>query len=419
MRAAAPVAITGLGAVTALGVGRESLDLALRAGTSGIRGHASGAAPLPVWAPLPETDVFSEAARLGIGEAALERLRRSGHRASPGLRCALVAAAEAWTQAGLDLRRDCKVGLIVAGSNLDNAGAGEAYGRVLAGKQVRPGYAAQFLDTEYVGVISEALSLLGEGYTAGGASASGGVALALGRRAILSGDVSAVLVLGAPMLLSSAELSALSAMGALYRGEAGAIPAQACRPFDESAAGFVYGQGAAALVLEPYDSSQERHTRPLALLRGASMALDGNRSTDPSAGGEVRVMREALAQAGLAPGSIDFVSTHGTSAALGDRTEVAALREVFHSVGANPRLNSTKALTGHCLSAAGVVEAVATVLQLRSGYVHPNPTLKRPIDSSMAWAGATAHQAALRSAMSNSFGFGGINSSQVFTVSEE
>jgi malonyl-ACP decarboxylase len=146
------------------------------------------------------------------------------------------------------------------------------------------------------------------------------------------------------------------------------------------------------------------------------MGLDGHRGTEPSTAGEARAMREALAQAGIEPDEVDLVSTHGTSSPLGDRAEASALREVFGA--ARPWLNATKAFTGHCLSSAGVVQAVAAVLQLQGGYVHANPALRRPLDPSLAWVGTSARGGALRVAMSNSFGFGGINTSQVFALPE-
>jgi malonyl-ACP decarboxylase len=173
------------------------------------------------------------------------------------------------------------------------------------------------------------------------------------------------------------------------------------------------------MVLEAQREPSKAPGRELAVLRGASLGLDGNRSADPSVEGEKRAMRGALDQAGMAPGDVDFVSTHGTSSALGDKVEAAALREVFGAAGAGPWLNATKALTGHCLSAAGVVEAVAAVLQLRGGYLHPNPALRSPIDVSLRWVGASARPSVSRVAMSNSFGFGGINSSQIFSLPME
>ena len=406
------VAITGMGVVSALGIGLEAFDSALRTGNSGICQKVSDD-DVDVWAPLPDCNVVSQCEKLGVDEATIKRLTRVSHRSSKGLKCSLVAATEAWKQAGLEYLDGEQVGLIIAGNNLTNNETVDTYQRLLQGKHVRPSYAVQFLDTNYVGVISEALSLYGEGYSIGGASASGGVAIAQGRRAILSGDVSAVLIVGVPMLLSRAELSAFYSAGALYQGGVTDDPSLASCPFDQGAAGFVYGQAAAALVLEPYERAGER---ALAILKSATMALDANHSTNPRIETEKKVMQAAMKQASLKPCDIDLVSTHGTSSALGDKVEASALSGVFDQVGARPWINATKSLTGHCLSSAGIIEAVAAVLQLRGCYMHPNPTLYRPINSSLSWVGNRAQQCQFQAVMSNSFGFGGINSSQIFTL---
>jgi malonyl-ACP decarboxylase len=125
-------------------------------------------------------------------------------------------------------------------------------------------------------------------------------------------------------------------------------------------------------------------------------------------------MAEALRRAGLAPGQVDYVNTHGTASRLGDETEVAALRAVFGDGDGGPWVNSTKGLVGHCLCAAGVVEAVAALLQLRDGFVHPNANLECPIDDSCRFAGPAPEPEELGVVMSNAFGFGGFNSSVVF-----
>ena len=129
-------------------------------------------------------------------------------------------------------------------------------------------------------------------------------------------------------------------------------------------------------------------------------------------------MLEALRQSGFDREQVDFVSAHGTSSALGDRVEAAALRELFGSVRDRPWVNATKALTGHCVSAAGLIAAVAVVLQLAGAYVHGNPHLERPVDRTLAWVGPTWRAQSSRVALTNSFGFGGINSSQVFSAFE-
>ena len=168
-------------------------------------------------------------------------------------------------------------------------------------------------------------------------------------------------------------------------------------------------------MLESADSARRRGTAAWAAVAGYALRLDGNSQADPDAAGEAAVMTEALRRAGVTAGQVDYVNAHGTGSRLGDDTEVAALRTVLGDDFGRPWLNSTKGLTGHCLSAAGVVEAVATLIQLRQGFVHPNANLARPIDTAARFAGPLPEQARLRVALSNGFGFGGINTSVVFT----
>ncbi|WP_265282402.1 beta-ketoacyl synthase N-terminal-like domain-containing protein [Verminephrobacter aporrectodeae] len=410
--------MTGLGAVSACGLGTPALLDAMRAGRVGIEAGAALGLQASALAPLPDCDIARDADALGIDATLAANLQRHAHRAGQARRATLLAAAQAWCQAGSTAAAD-RVALIVSGSNLDQQGVAESMARAMEGRAVRPGYASDFMDTDHVGAVSEALGIRGEGYAIGGASASGGVALAHARRALLSGEVDAVLVVGVPMMLSNAELQALAAAGAMYRGSAPRAGECVCRPFDRAAAGFVYGQASAAMVLEPDAAVRGRGGRPLAHLAAAAMGLDANRSTNPSVQGEVSAMRRALSQAGLDAAAIDLVSAHGTASLLGDRTEATALAEVFAEAGCRPAINMPKALFGHCLASAGLLEAVALVLQMRAGFAHGNPALDTPIDDRLDWVRTHARACRVVSAMSNSFGFGGINSSQIFTLPQE
>ncbi|GAB2890634.1 polyketide biosynthesis malonyl-ACP decarboxylase PksF [Paraburkholderia jirisanensis] len=410
------IVVTGLGAVSAPGVGRGALLQGLRQGRSAIVRCSDPELALPVLAPLPDCDIATLATDLGIDSASSASLQRIARRAGTPLRAALLAAAQAWCQSGTQAAAE-RVALIVSGSNLDQRAAAQSMARVAGGRAVRPSYASDFMDTDFVGAISEALGIKGEGYVVGGASASGGIALAHARRALLSEEVDAVLVVGVPMMLSNAEISALSAVGALYRD---AVPAAhgalVCRPFDRAAAGFVYGQGSAAMLLERAGASGTPAGQPLARLAAATMGLDANRSTNPSVSGEVATMRRALQQADLDAAAIGLVSAHGTSSVLGDQVEAAALVEVFGGNAHSPWINMPKALLGHCLASAGLLEAVALVLQMQHGFAHANPALDQPIDSRPKWVGKQAVPCRIDAAMSNSFGFGGINSCQIFTA---
>ncbi len=144
------------------------------------------------------------------------------------------------------------------------------------------------------------------------------------------------------------------------------------------------------------------------------MNLDGNRLTNPNPTGEARAMRQALYTAGLSPEDVAYLNTHGTASVLGDEAEIAAIKEVFDQTASEIWLNSTKSLTGHCLTAAGAIEAIATIIQMNEDFLHPNLNLEDPMDETCRFVGGQSQPATINIAMSNSFGFGGINSSIIF-----
>ena len=130
-------------------------------------------------------------------------------------------------------------------------------------------------------------------------------------------------------------------------------------------------------------------------------------------------MTRAMAQAGITPSDVNYINAHGTASPLGDRTEIAAISEAFAGARPGPWINSTKSLTGHCMSAAGVIEAIACVLQIDGGFAHANLNLEEPIESGLRLVGPCAQPCEIEYALSNCFGFGGINSSVIFKRAEE
>jgi malonyl-ACP decarboxylase len=352
-------------------------------------------------------------ARAVTSEEIKERARRLGRRASLPVQTAIGAALEAWSHARLETYAADRVGLVIGGSNLSQGESSKAHARHLKSPDfVNPKFAVEFMDTNYLGVLSEVFGTTGEGFTVGGASASGNVALIKASDMILSGRCDACVVVGPMADLSDVELQAFHNSGALAKKYA-AQPAKACRPFDREHDGFVYGQASACIVLEASEAASSRNAPVLARLLGGAIHLDGNASTNPNVLGEVAAMRDALARAGMEPDEVDYVNAHGSSSPLGDDTEVSALKELFGSQVAKLVINSTKGLTGHCLWSAGLVEAIATVAQMRGGFIHANANLENPVDSDCRFAGPKTSRASVRRAMSNSFGFGGINSSIV------
>lgn len=410
-------AITGMGLVCSLGEGVEAFTAGLRAGQTGIRFRERTATSLAGGARIAaEIRGFSfEPAleRCGVRDEALRaRALKAGRRAPFTVQTALVAALEAWARAGLETAHVApeRVGLIVAGSNLSQEyvfRVHEEYGGDPT--YINPRYALQFLDTYHLGVLSEVLGARGEGCTVGGASASGNVALARAHQLLELALCDVCVVVGPPAEFSVLELQALANVGALCKGFL-EEPARVCRPFDRQHNGFVPGEAGACVILEREGFARERKATVQARLLGVAVQLDGNASSDPSAAGEARTIRRALQQAGVEPGAIDYINAHGTASPLGDRTELEALWSVWGEGICEVDINSTKGWAGHCLGAAGLVEAIATVSQLQHGFVHPNANLEDPIDGRFRLAGASARSRELRRAISNSFGFGGINS---------
>jgi malonyl-ACP decarboxylase len=414
------VVVTGIGAVSSAGDDVHALENALRTGRTGIGFASDSAAHAPPYAAeLRDFDFRRVLARGSLPERLRERAVKTAGRASSGIRAAAAASLEAWTGAGLEgLADPQRTGVIVCGNNL----AGRNSHQVAREYHERPQYvpprhSLEFQDTDHVGTLSELLEIRGESFTLGGASASGNLGIIQATRLICSGDLDSCLVVGALMDLACLEKQSFLNLGAMAGGSLAGDPSRACRPFDVGCKGFVYGQAAAAIVLEARAHAESRGAPSLAAIAGYAAGLHGSRHAEPSEEGEARVMTEALARARLAPRRISYVNAHGSSSRLGDATEVRALRRAFGADFDAPIINSTKGWIGHCLSAAGVIEAVAVVVQMQVGFLHPNANLDEPIDRDCRFAGSVACAQRVDYALSNAFGFGGFNTSIVFARS--
>ncbi len=416
-----PVAITGMGIVSSIGNDVAEFTRGLREGFNGV-GRLElkfGPAVSPtVGAMIKGFSVDSALAKAeGFVEEFVRDFRISTLRAPIGIQYSAVTALEAWSMAGLHRKPPSpeKTGVIVGGSNLS-----QEYTFGLAEKfngnpvYLSPRYPLHYMDTDHVGTVSHIFGVRGEGFTVGGASASGSLALIKGLQLIRLGEVDVCLVIGATAGLSPMELQGFYNIGAMGGRRFKDNPEEACRPFDGEHEGFIYGQGCGCLVLESVASMEERGGQALAMLCGGVQCLDGNCLSNPDEEGEVRAMTRALRQAGVDVSQVDYVNAHGTASPLGDRTEIAALKRVFGPHIGNVWVNSTKSLTGHCLSAAGMMESIATVIQMRERFVHPNLNLSCPIDDGCRFAGPKSEPAVIKTALKNSFGFGGINTSLVF-----
>lgn len=411
------VRITGLGFLGAPAGDVGGFTEALRTGRTALVPAPDGLGPA-LHAPAPSVGLGAATAAMpGLPEPVRLRALQAAGRSPQPVAASVVAALEAWLSAGLDREPlpPHRVGLVAAGNNTTEHYTEQARHRYLRNPVYLPArYGLHHQDTDCVATVSRVLATTGEGFTVGGASAGGNVALVQGCRLVETGAVDACLVIGVLHDLSPLQLRGYLTLGAMARAGEKDPPGV---PFDRSHRGFSPGEAAAAVLLESARSAAARGVRPRAEIRGYHVGLDANNLADPSAAAEADAMRRALARAGADAAEVDYVNTHGTGSPLGDRTEIDALRAVFGDRIGAVRLNATKGLTGHCLGAAGVVEAVAVAVQLSEGFLHPDPGLTDPIAGDCRFVPAAAEHVECGLALSNGFGFGGFNTSVVFARS--
>lgn len=398
--------VTGIGITSAIGQGQGAFTQALLAGqhkfavmqrpgrqipTDDGVGSAFLGAELPPLV-LPDT----------IPSSALRTLSLAG-------KATLAAVTEAWQDAQLQGVDPQRIGLVVGGSNFQQRELHNMHAKY-AGKVnfVRPTYAMGFFDTDVVSMCTQVLGIQGPAYTIGGASASGQVAVLQGIQAIQAGTVDVCIAVGAMLDLSYWECQGFRSLGAMGSDKFAQQPQLACRPFDRDRDGFIFGEGCGALVIERAgwrDQTQSSGVRSYARLTGWAMTMDGNRNPNPSLAGEVSVIEQALAMANLTAADIDYVNPHGTGSGIGDETELAALQ---HCGLGHAHLNTTKSITGHGLTAAGAIELVATLVQMRAEQLHPCRNLDNPMTAAVNLVqGPTQHR--IQHAIKMSMGFGGVN----------
>ena len=392
------VVITGLGAVSALGGDVPGLTAGIGDGRCGIgpltlfayRGRCGNAAQVP-------EAVAAVAGALPVASA--RRLSRPD-------RFALAVAAEACRAAGLDpgLRR--AAALAVGATTGGMFETEEIYRRRRAGEE-RRFRLSRMLGTPLstaASVVSQALGIHGPQVTVSTACSSSALAIALAAETIRRGEAEIALALGTDGLcrLTYAGFDALQA-----------LDPDRCRPFDRDRRGLSLGEGAGALVLEDADHARARGARARAVLLGHGTATDAHHPTapHPEGRGALAALRGALADAQLPVEAIDYVNAHGTGTPQNDAMEVGVLRAVLGPRLARIPVSSTKSQLGHCLGAAGAIEAVVTALALDEGIVPPTVGLRAP---DPAWADldlvrAPGRRAPLAAALTSSYGFGGHN----------
>lgn len=401
------VVVTGLGLVTAAGIGVQDTWHGVCAGVSTAKRDPNLAGlPVDISCTVPD---FHPATHIG---------RRSNLVHDRFVQLAILAAREAVASAGLDPRSwdGARVGVVI-GCGLGGVSTWERQHTVM--REQGPTAVSALLIPMLVpnmvaGHLAMEFGATGPNFVTATACASGATAISSASELLRNGTCDIVIAGGSEAGVSPLIVTGFAQMKALSRRLD--EPAAASRPFDVARDGFVIGEGSGILVLERESSAQARNAPVLARLAGHGASADAHHMTapDPEGVGVRKALNSALADAGVSAGEVDHVNAHGTSTPLNDAAEAQVLRKVL---GSNPAVTSTKGVLGHSLGATGAVEAALTVLAIRNATIPPTANLQNQdpaVDLDIVSGSPRSQQVEV--AVSTSFGFGGQNSVLVFTA---
>jgi 3-oxoacyl-[acyl-carrier-protein] synthase II len=408
------VVVTGMGVMSAVGIGVQATWEGLVAGRSGVTRIDSFE---------PERVDSKIAASVGEFDASHVLDRKELRRADRYTQLGLLAAREALDQAGLPGRLEgalAEATGIILGTGLGgvNTLCEQIEINVTRGPdRVSPFFVPMAIPNVGAGQLSITFGALGPNFAIASACATGGHAIGESWEIIRRGDADIMVAGGAEAGVQEALVAGFCAMRALSTRNDD--PTGASRPFDAARDGFVIGEGCGILVLEELEHARARGAEPLAELIGYGATADAEHITLPAPGGigAVRAARRALQKADLTADAIDHVNAHATSTPPGDKAELQAIRTILGDRAPEVPVTANKSMLGHTLGAAGAIEAVATIQTIRTGIVPPTINLTDPDEEAdgldLTPLVATRHS--VRTALSNSFGFGGQNSALIFT----
>lgn len=405
------VVITGFGAVTPVGTDRETTWQALVKGCSGVDTvTAFDASDLPTRI-AGEVKGFDPAALLDT-----KRLRRTARFSQ----FAIAAAREAVADAGLTVgpANASRVGVVV---NCAVAGIGEiaAAGQQIAtpgANRLSPYFVSSVIPNMAACEVAIDLGAHGPVTASTLACASGVHAYLEGRRMIAGGEADVVVCGGTDALVGPVMFAGLSSMGALSRRNDD--PTRASRPFDADRDGFVYGEGAVLAVLESAEHARRRGAQVYGCVAGGALTCDAFHvsAPEPSAAYTAAAVDAALRDARIGAADVDYICAHGTSTRANDRTESAAIRQVFGARAADVAVSSPKSMVGHLIGAAGSLSAMVCALAIRDGVVPPTINLDTPDpECDLDYVPHVARPMRVDVALANAFGFGGQNCVVAFT----
>lgn len=411
------VVVTGLGVLSPIGNDIPSY-------WEGLVNGKSGAAPITRFnAEKFKTQFACEVKDFDVNDY---MDRKAARKMDPFCHYSIIASDEAMKDSGLDVEMVNKDHFgVILGSGIGGITTFQEQIRDFYAGGEEPRFNPFFIPKMIIDIASGHVSmkygLKGPNYSCVSACATSSNCIGDAFLLIKMGMADVMLAGGSEAAVTEAGIGGFNAMKALStRNE---DPATASRPFDLDRDGFVLGEGGGVLVLEEYEHAKARGAKIYAELTGYGATADAHHITAPHPEGEgaMRVMEQCIRIAGLKPEDIDYVNVHGTSTPLGDIAETLAIQKVFGEHANKLNISSTKSMTGHLLGAAGVIEAIASVLSIKHGIVPPtiNHFTDDPDCGDLNYTFNKAQHRDVRAAISNTFGFGGHNASLVFQKIED
>ncbi len=399
------VVVTGLGMINSVGNDKESAFKAMCAGECGIDTITLFDVEKYSVKIAGEVKDFDPTSVMDAKEV---------KKADRFIHLGLKAAQEAMADAKIDQNVDKERFGISAASGIGGLPAIEKNSIIIetrGPRRISPFFIPSALVNMLGGFVSIEHGLKGPNLSSVTACAAGTHGISEACKTIMLGGAEAMLVVAAESAITGAGIGGFAAMKALSTRNDD--PKHASRPFDADRDGFVMGEGAGALVLEEYESAKKRGAHIYAEIIGFGESGDASHITSPSLDGPARAMKAALAMAGNP--KVDYVNAHGTSTPANDKNETAALKEAFGGKENCPPVTSIKGQIGHCLGAAGGIEAVTTIMAMRDGIIPPTINYETPDENcDLDYVPNEARKAEINVAMSNSFGFGGTNGVVIF-----
>ncbi len=405
------VVVTGMGAITPIGIGVSEFWNGLLEGKNGV-------GPITKFDTTNFDTKFAAEVKNFNPEDYLDK--KSIKRMDPFSHFALVSSGMAYDDSGIN------------GDKIDKDRFGVIYGSGIGGidtltkqhivyfennspQRLSPFFVTMMISDMAAGLISIKYGLKGPNYATTSACATASHAIADAFIHIQRGSANVMMCGGSEAAITELSIGGFNAMKALSTWNDRYL--EASRPFDKDRNGFIMGEGAATIILEDFEHAKQRGAKMYAEIVGIGLTGDAYHITAPAPGGEgaVRSMNESIRDAGISPDQIDYVNAHGTSTHYNDLNETKAIKTVFEKHAYDLVVSSTKSMTGHLLGAAGGIEAIATILAIQNDIVPPTINLTNPDpECDLNYSPLKSTKKKINFAISNTFGFGGHNASLLF-----